>query len=174
MPGPYCTPTDVYNQVQARLSQAAASTLPGHWTVLGTSACTAGYSRMIGLLAGRGYSVSLVDQWGGKVDYNLRYSVAYAFSFGDFRKGDEAMPVKSELERIDKELLDKNYVLVDASGNILVPDVSQAVGQNQIAYGRQTQFDVDSFVYDQWGRGRDPRGYIDPTTGLYTSLGGCP
>jgi len=156
MPGPYCSFDDVVAQAKARLAQAGAVALPEHWDELCRKAPRAGYSRMVGLLAGRGYSLSLIDIWDGRSDYNLRYALAYAFAFGAFRRGDDTPSPNTELKRLDDELKDSAFLLIDETGGLLVPDITAAVGHNQIGYGRSTTFDKDACNFEAWGDGFDP------------------
>lgn len=156
MPGPYCEVEDVYRQTQARLGQAADSELPSHWGPLGTRSVQRGHARLIGILGGRGYSVAAIDSWSGREIYNLDYAVAYAFMYGGFRKGDDAPSPKTELERIDKELKDKDFLLFDDSGSLILPDIDAAVGSNQVSYGRSQPFDDDAADVAAW-----KAGYVD-------------
>ena len=154
MPGPYCTAIEVYRQTQSRLGQAAESELPEHWIDLANKARSRGYQRLIGILGGRGYSLSAIDTWDGRSTYNLDYAVAYAFMYGAFRRGEDAPSPRAELERIDKELSDPSFMLFDTGGSILTPDL--VVGTAQVSYGRSTNFDDDVADFRAW---KD--GYVD-------------
>lgn len=160
MPGPYCTASDVYRQTQSRLGEAAESILPEHWNELGTRSLYRGYQRLIGILAGRGYSLSAIDTWSGRLTYNLDYAVAYAFMYGAFRRGEDAPSPRTELERIDKELSDPSFLLFDDGGSVLTPDIS--VGSSQVSSGRSLPFDDDAADVRAWKDGYtddDPLAY---------------
>lgn len=166
MPGPYCTVEDAYVQIESRLGQAAEASLPEHWPPMLEKAIGRGYARMIGLLGGRGYSVGAISTWSGRESYNLDYAVAYAFMYGAFRKGDDSPSPKTEIERLDKELKDKEFLLFDDGGSLIVPDIDAAVGGNQVSYGRSTAFDDDCADVAAWAGGftdddDSPSPYVD-------------
>ncbi|MFO0937837.1 MAG: hypothetical protein U0798_15135 [Gemmataceae bacterium] len=163
MPGPYCSFDDVSALTKASLGQAGAVALPEHWDEICRKANRAGYSRMIGTLAGRGFTMATIDRWDGRVDYNLRYALAFAFVFGGYRRGENDPGPSAELDRLDKELGNPKYVLMGEDGLILEPDSTAAVGNNQVRHGRNQSFDRDDREYEEWGRGQtfivpDPHG----------------
>ena len=152
MPGPYINATAVEAYVLSQLGQSSSSTLPPHWNNACTRAVLRGYQRLIMILNGRGYSISLIDTWSGRITYNTDYACAYAFGYGNQRKGeDDNNSEQKELARIDKELKDPAAILTDDSGSVLTPDL--VVGPNQVSSGRMTQFDTDGDNYDAWQDG---------------------
>ena len=152
MPGPYITAVEVEAYVLTQLGQSPSSTLPAHWTNACARAVTRGYQRLIMILVGRGYSISQIDSWSGRITYNTDYACAYAFGYGNQRKGeDDNNSEQKELARIDKELKDPASILTDDSGSVITPDL--VVGPNQVSSGRMTQFDTDAANFEAWQDG---------------------
>lgn len=152
MPGPYINSAAVQAYVLTQLGQDPSSTLPLHWVNACSRAVTRGYQRLIMILVGRGYSISQIDSWSGRITYNTDYACAYAFGYGNQRKGeDDNNSEQKELARIDKELKDPASILTDDSGSVITPDL--VVGPNQVSSGRMTQFDTDAANFEAWQDG---------------------
>jgi len=125
MPGPYIT-TDALKARLADFVQVSGGELVKGWESIAADSLQAAYGEIVGTLAGRGYTLAQIDQWGRRFEFQIDLALWWCGVKGAWDQGDVNPTVLKELDR--RAALQTVAVTGEEEAGILAPAASPVGG----------------------------------------------
>lgn len=112
---PWITDAELKTELAGALGLAASSSLPTHFSsILVTTANSRAYTKVRGVLMGRGFTAAQLDAWEARTDWNKRLGVLAAFIHAA-KRGEkyETSNLLQEWKEALEELMTETIVIAD-------------------------------------------------------------